>query len=242
MTSEVLLRLVLLFAGVFVVGTALCLPLYQWNIKKFFASKLWTKILWWVPIFSVFIAILNGGLIMASIVALAILLQACREFYQNGGWQTKTALLYFVVFWIATLHLAGFFYHIPYGLALGALIVVCFASVLSDVCAFFLGTYFGRTALPGWINPKKSWEGVLGQIIGAFIGYGLVWNYLHIEGYWGIVAGIGVMSALGDLINSAAKRSLNIKDWGETIPGHGGVLDRFSSLSMAIAWTFWVIR
>lgn len=48
---------------------------------------------------------------------------------------------------------------------------------------------------------------------------------------WWLILAIGIASAFGDLFNSVAKRQLDIKDWGQTIPGHGGVLDRMSSLS-----------
>ena len=242
MTFEILWRLVVLFVALFLVGSALCLPLYKWDFKKFFASQLWTKVVWWIPIFSVFVAVLSSGSVIAVLVTAALLLQAFREFYEAKALRSRVATLYLSFFVIALMHLGGFFYSISSDLATQALIVVCFASVMSDVCAFFAGRYLGRTALPTWINSKKSWEGVVGQLVGALIGYGLVWNYLDIKGYWAIALGIGIASALGDLANSTAKRSLRIKDWGQTIPGHGGVLDRFSSLSVAIAWTFWMIR
>ena len=110
----------------------------------------------------------------------------------------------------------------------------CLASVFSDVIAFFFGRYLGRHRLPGWINRGKSWEGVLGQLIGGVLGV------FHLGMLFGtqptLLAGlvIGVASAVGDLVNSIAKRIAGSEDCGSTIPGHGGVIDRFCSLNIAL--------
>ena len=123
-----------------------------------------------------------------------------------------------------------------------ALISICFASVLSDVFAFFAGTYVGKHHLPSFINERKSYEGVVGQIIGAVIGLSVVSLLPRIGFSWPLALGIGFASAVGDIVNSIVKRARNMKDWGDTIPGHGGVLDRFSSLSFAIAAGYWIFR
>lgn len=242
MTLELTLRLVGLFAVLFIIGTVACLPLYRFDIQRFLGSMLWEKILWWIPIFTVFLLILHTGLVTAVVVTGLLLLQSLREFNRNQGLRNTFARVYYVVFVVALLHLGLFLYGTPADSAIKSLIVVAFTSVLSDVGAFFTGKYAPRTPLPEIINSQKSWEGVGGQIIGALGGYGMLWLFLDYHGFWIIALGIGFASAVGDLLNSAAKRSLKIKDWGNTIPGHGGILDRFASLSLAIALVYWMIR
>ncbi len=228
-----------LFGGLFAVGTLLCLPLYRWQFKRFFRSTIWTKIIWWIPIFGVFIGVLMGGVWAAAIVVGLLEVRATIEFLHAKGRRRKLSLFYFLSVVVALVHLPYFFVLRPQT-TVATLIVICFASVLSDVCAFFFGSYFGKHALPRWINPQKSWEGVGGQIVGALIGFTLVRLVVGIELSWWLALAIGGASALGDVMNSATKRQLDIKDWGRIIPGHGGILDRFSSLSYAIAISFWL--
>ena len=102
-----------------------------------------------------------------------------------------------------------------------------------DVGAYFVGVRYGRTKLFERLSPKKSWEGSAG---GAF----LTFLVIFIGSYWAdslklwewAVIGILVVVAgtLGDLVESQLKRSLAIKDSGQSIPGHGGFLDRFDGL------------
>jgi phosphatidate cytidylyltransferase len=240
MTLELTVEIITLFCLLFIVGSSLCLPLYKWDYKRFFASELWVKVLWWIPLFFGFLLLLFLQAMAAILVASAIALLAFKEFRARDGSKNYLSLGYFIGFLIALLHTAVFYFNSTY--ATQALIVVCFASVLSDVFAFFFGKFFGKSPLPQWINDKKYWEGVVGQIVGALAGYGLVLLFTGISGYWLAALLVGIASAVGDLANSIAKRQLNIKDWGRTIPGHGGVLDRFSSLSLAVAVMYWITR
>ncbi len=246
MTVDFLLRLSALLIGLIVVGCLMCLPFYKWKLRAFFASSLFTKIIWWVPIFIVLLIILYTELAGAVGVTVLIMLVASWEFIRNRGYTKWFASLYFLIFLLMIAHLAGWFLYVPDvpgvpGTAI-LLAAVCVVSVLSDVIAFFLGNYMGRHKLPGWINNHKSWEGVLGQILGAGVGALLVWWFLQVALPISLVVLIGVGSAVGDVMNSIAKRSLQIKDWGQTIPGHGGMLDRLSSLSVAIAVSLWFLR
>ena len=230
MTSDLLLRLSVTVMSLLVTGSVACLPLFHWNLREFFASTLWIKIVWWLPIFLVFLALCYGGAWVAFALVILIIIQSLREYYRQPN-RPRIVAAYLMFFVIATTSIAA-----PWHLSnrpVPLLIVLCFSSVLSDVCAFFAGSYASWHKLPAWINPRKSWEGVAGQVIGAFLGAGLIWIVAGIGTSWWLIAAIGCASAFGDLFNSAAKRQLNIKDWGATIPGHGGVLDRFSSLSTA---------
>lgn len=116
-----------------------------------------------------------------------------------------------------------------YEIILGALLILW----ASDTGAYFAGTRFGKRKLFERISPKKSWEGVVG---GAVLAIFFAWGcsvYLHSLGTmdW-IIVGILIIvgGTFGDLIESLLKRSIEIKDSGDSLPGHGGFLDRFDGL------------
>ena len=109
---------------------------------------------------------------------------------------------------------------------------------LSDTGAYFVGRAFGKHKLAPTISPKKTVEGVVGGVIGGIIGiavycfvlqqfFGFQVNYVFAV----IYGAIGSIAAVfGDLCFSVIKRQTGIKDYGNLIPGHGGVLDRFDSM------------
>jgi phosphatidate cytidylyltransferase len=111
----------------------------------------------------------------------------------------------------------------------------------NDSFAYFSGRLFGKTKLFERISPKKTWEGtvggiiftlIFGYIIGAFINQGE-------EIFWVVSAVIIAPCAIyGDLLESLFKRSLNIKDSGNILPGHGGILDRFDAALFAIPFFY----
>jgi phosphatidate cytidylyltransferase len=109
----------------------------------------------------------------------------------------------------------------------------------SDTGAYFAGTFFGKRKLFERISPKKSWEGFVGGAILAFVfAYGLPYFFSAIGHeptirWWqwmviGVLIVIG--GTFGDLVESLLKRSIEIKDSGTALPGHGGFLDRFDGL------------
>ena len=108
----------------------------------------------------------------------------------------------------------------------------------SDTFAYFAGRAFGKHKLAPVISPNKTVEGLFGGLLGAVIGvaaYCLVAdkvlhlhvNYIYVPIY-GILGSLGAV--FGDLSFSAIKRQTGIKDYGNLIPGHGGILDRFDSM------------
>lgn len=102
----------------------------------------------------------------------------------------------------------------------------------NDVFAYLVGITLGRHRLCERISPKKSWEGFFGGIAGALC-VGAVAAYVLGEGYamWlGLAAVVAIASVVGDLVESMFKREAGIKDSGNVLPGHGGVLDRFDAL------------
>jgi len=106
----------------------------------------------------------------------------------------------------------------------------------SDTGAYFAGTLFGKRKLFARISPKKSWEGAVGGAILAFIFAFIIANYFDTLAFWQwmCVAVIIIVGGIfGDLVESLLKRSIEIKDSGDSIPGHGGFLDRFDGLLIA---------
>jgi phosphatidate cytidylyltransferase len=125
---------------------------------------------------------------------------------------------------------------------------------LADTAAYFSGKFWGKNKLAPRVSPGKSWEGVLGAL-------GAVVIYTFIAGYFLGILHMGVnitliflvislitvlMSVLGDLAESMFKRQAHLKDSGTLFPGHGGVLDRFDSLTGAAPWFlvcyWWFVR
>lgn len=234
MNSQLLLHSSALFASLFVVGIAACLPLFHWQWRRLIRTSLWTKIVWWVPIFGCLLTVLWLGTAAMIVLSLIISFAALRELHKHAGqqllpWAYGTTVC--VLFWSSLLY----FQHWSASQRSVLLLCVCFSSVLSDVFAYFCGNYLGRHKLPAALNSHKSWEGVGGQLLGGLIGGLLAKGVFGTPVGWEFGLIIGAASAFGDLANSYIKRQLGIKDWGQTIPGHGGVLDRFASLSVALA-------
>lgn len=239
MTLEQLVYSIKLFIVLFVIGTLLCLKLYKWHRTDFFQSSLWVKIYYWIPIFVAFLSILYIKLWAAILIVCVIVGFAIHERLRQSR-KYWFATVYTFVISIATAHLVLFFVFFDTRQCVNVLLVVGFCSVLSDICAFFLGNFHGYHKLPRWINNNKSWEGVVGQLVGAIIGFFLISPAIDPKLSIVLAIIVGFASASGDIINSIVKRLIGIKDWGMTIPGHGGVLDRFASLSLAIATAFWL--
>ncbi|MBV8031733.1 MAG: phosphatidate cytidylyltransferase [Betaproteobacteria bacterium] len=124
---------------------------------------------------------------------------------------------------------------------------------IADTAAYFAGSRFGRRKLAPTISPGKTWEGVFGAL-GASLAYGAACAALvpqlraGISGagwavYGAAIVLLCVASVIGDLFESAAKRQASVKDSGNLLPGHGGVLDRIDSATAvlplaAVLWPY----
>ncbi len=125
----------------------------------------------------------------------------------------------------------------------GAARVIAFlvTVVCSDVGGFAAGVLFGKHRMAPTISPKKSWEGMAGSVLACMLA-GVLLIGLLLDGPWwgGLVFGaaIAVSATIGDLGESLIKRDLGIKDMGNLLPGHGGLMDRLDSLlpSAAVAY------
>jgi len=129
-----------------------------------------------------------------------------------------------------------------YSLGARLMLFVFLVTWAADTGAYFIGRSFGRRALCPSLSPGKTVEGFLGGLLAAFVA-GTVF-FVPLVGsvlppfsaantvFHGTALGLiaGILGPIGDLSKSALKRELEIKDFGDTIPGHGGVLDRFDSI------------
>jgi phosphatidate cytidylyltransferase len=107
----------------------------------------------------------------------------------------------------------------------------------NDTGAYLTGMAFGRTKLFERHSPKKTWEGFIGGVL-ISAGVGLIISHFYADIIWyqwaimGVI--IGTVGTIGDLVESMFKRSINVKDSGGILPGHGGLLDRFDGLFLAV--------
>lgn len=127
--------------------------------------------------------------------------------------------------------------------------LVFIISFSTDTFAYFVGISFGKHKLSPIISPKKSIEGSIGGIVGSVIvtmiyGYFLnKYNSFDIPLYYfAIIAFItSIISQFGDLTASLIKRSFGVKDFGNLLPGHGGILDRFDSIIFAAPTVYYIV-
>jgi phosphatidate cytidylyltransferase len=207
-----------------------------------------------------------GGLWLAIALGYAFWMQAVRRGAENA--MGNIAATMFIIFYAGGLggYLTklrmeiGSLPAIDAGGLAGAegatvLLLSMFLVKITDVGAFFTGTFLGRNKMIPWLSPKKTWEGLGGGILTA-VGFALLLgNACHaigllphfesiVRGQWGLIA-IGVLMAAfgtaGDLAASLLKRDAAVKDSSELIPGMGGVLDILDSplLAAPAAWFFW---
>ena len=134
-------------------------------------------------------------------------------------------------------------------------ILLCFGGAwFADTGAYFTGRFLGKHKLSPNISPKKTIEGLIGGIISNVLLLNLMaYVYCEIMAIYGIgintvnyllLSALAVVVALagtaGDLIASVIKRQIGIKDYGNLIPGHGGIMDRFDSI-LFIAPTVYIV-
>ena len=112
---------------------------------------------------------------------------------------------------------------------------------LNDTGAFCVGSLIGKHKLIPRVSPKKSWEGFIGGMVFA-IASGFVFKFgfpqyfesISLSGLCGLGAVVGAFATWGDLVESLIKRTLGVKDSGNILPGHGGILDRIDSLLLVV--------
>ena len=179
------------------------------------------------------VATWNGdtqGLAVSAGLTIPILMFALLLISQKDFIKRSTSAV-FITFYLAVL---GGFILLLANDQDGALRIFALVALIAcnDTFAYFAGVLIGKHKLAPSISPKKSWEGLIGGAVAAVIGGAAIFHYLF-ETNWIIGAAIGLMTVItatcGDLIESAIKRDLAIKDMSNLLPGHGGIMDRLDS-------------
>lgn len=120
-------------------------------------------------------------------------------------------------------------------------LVAILVPVANDLGGYIAGIFFGKHPMAPRISPKKSWEGFAGSL---FLGMGVATLLMHytldLPWWMGMIVGavLVIIATCGDLSQSLLKRDLGIKDMGDILPGHGGMLDRLDSLLLAAPTTY----
>lgn len=171
-------------------------------------------------------------------VVSALLWLAVVPTWLLAGWKVEQPLLMALVGWAVL---------IPTGLAMidlrgdhpwWLLGMMCLVWV-ADIAAYFAGCKYGRHKLAPSISPGKTWEGVIGAMIGVSLYVILAWSFSEYQipilpvllvASWCWVG----LAVIGDLFESAIKRQAGVKDSGALLPGHGGLLDRIDALTSTL--------
>ncbi len=132
---------------------------------------------------------------------------------------------------------------------LGFVVMMFTAILLTDVGCYYAGTRFGKRKLAPVVSPNKTIEGSIGGAVSAIIGaliVGAFINYCFVEVQWYVSVLIGfictVFAQIGDLCESLLKRDAGVKDSGNSLPGHGGFLDRSDSFIFTIPVMYYVCK
>lgn len=186
---------------------------------------------------------LTGGIIETHHIALPYLALLFSYFIFELFVRSKRPFSY-----VAYVFLGIFYLSIPFFLLLliafmdgqyvpGVILGMLLLTWSNDTGAYLVGSQIGKTPLFPRISPKKTWEGSLGGVLVTILcAYLLSFFFDQLTlTEWLVVGGlIGIFGSIGDLVESMLKRSLQIKDSGKILPGHGGVLDRFDAFIFLI--------
>lgn len=116
---------------------------------------------------------------------------------------------------------------------------------LEDSFAYLIGSSFGSHKMAPRISPNKSWEGFFGGLLGSVLVWciGAFLNVGHISWQLAIIAGLaeGIFCVFGDLFESRIKRGVGVKDSGNLLPGHGGLLDRTDSVIFGLVVSYFIL-
>lgn len=185
-------------------------------------------------IFTISVFVLKKDIASASFVDAGVTILG----YVYIGW--FFSMIFCVRDMSGTIISAGF--TIDQGAAMVLLLV--FANCFTDIGSYFFGKFFGRNKLCPHISPNKTVEGSIGGIctgicVSVLIGKLLSFNLMD-SMWFGLI--ISIVAQGGDLWESLIKRDASVKDSGKSIPGHGGVLDRFDSLFLTTPVAFYLFK
>ena len=183
-----------------------------------------------------------GYLFACYFIALMLIITCIMAFFQNKDISSFfwTALLYvYPALFLLTMFLANDVETNGFIILLMAFVI----SPISDTFAYFVGSAIGGKKLCPRISPKKTWSGAIGGTIGGVVASLLVyWIFSPTVDFFSpilffILVGLlaSIVNIFGDLFESFIKRKIGIKDIGNIMPGHGGVLDRIDGTTFVVA-------
>lgn len=125
-------------------------------------------------------------------------------------------------------------------------LLALFSTFAVDTTAYFIGRAWGRHKMAPTVSPGKTWEGAVGGLVGAIVAVIVLALLLDIDISYSemVILGllIAVFAQLGDLAESKLKRSMGVKEAGNLIPGHGGILDRLDSIVFTGVVVYYCLR
>ena len=228
----------------FLVGALLNFSGHRANASPKAAKKGdWLKYAIYILIVGIFLAAAFAGKIVTGFILISIAIAGGMELslkvFPNRDSSIITAMIFGFFIFISFAHLL----FLPAGTWPHEYIFIFLLIAVTDSYSQLWGKIFGRHKLCPALSPGKTLEGFAGGLLSAIAG-GLFLNYLSsIKGTVEIIAyslTIALAANLGDLLFSFIKRRLKIKDFSNSIPGHGGILDRFDSMIIAAPVSYWM--
>ncbi len=222
------------FKPAFALGCVSCIPLLYYAFSSILPERFLFKSA-------------DLGLAAAFFVFLLIVVLFCLIMFSDGKYEIKDAAV--TLFGIAYVVLPLSFVTLTRNMDHGYLYMwmIFIGAWATDTFAYFTGVTIGKTKIVPKISPKKSLEGCIGGVVGcaaAMTAFGAYFNnILGVPLVHFAVIGLicGVISQLGDWSASVVKRAVGIKDYGNIMPGHGGVLDRVDSILFTAPAVFFYI-
>ncbi|SMG08984.1 phosphatidate cytidylyltransferase [Dethiosulfovibrio salsuginis] len=156
---------------------------------------------------------------------------------ENGA-GVVAGLVYIILPWCFSIYLRNS----PIGKIV--LLSVFFCTWSCDVFAYLVGSRWGKHRLCDQVSPKKTWEGFYSGVAGSFLAAAVVAYVREFPPFPILVIGLvcGVAGQLGDLAESIFKREVGVKDSGNILPGHGGMLDRFDSVLVSLTIIYFIFE
>lgn len=131
-----------------------------------------------------------------------------------------------------------------YDNGLGFVLMTIASVIATDVGCYYVGSKWGKHKLSPTVSPNKTVEGSLGGALCSVIMAEIFGIYLGIGWFWSLAAGLlcTIFAQIGDLCESLLKRDAGVKDSGDTLPGHGGFLDRVDSFALTIPIAYYFFK
>ncbi len=183
-----------------------------------------------------------SALFFAVLTCIFLVYLGIATFLSNDRWTRGGSIAIFFFYILAPLSIMFRTWEMFGKMALVFLLVSVW---VGDVFAYLVGTKWGKRPLFPRVSPKKTVEGLLGNIFGVFLASFILYPILIRQGfsfYLPVFLSISFPCVFGDLVESSMKRMAGIKDSSSLLPGHGGFLDRFDSFVFSVPFFYLVLR